>query len=105
MNEAKTILHQLGEQQVMAVLGVKAGALFAAKHSNRFPAAWYLALRDLGAAQNVVVPLHLFSWKLPRSGGVDRAQEAAPGGGGGAAASAAASGAVLPLADDTATAA
>ena len=61
--EAKQIIEALGADAVAEALGVTLSAVAEQRRQGKLPAAWYLKLRDLGAARGVSVPEGAFRWK------------------------------------------
>ena len=61
--EAKQIIEALGADAVAEALGVTLSAVAEQRRQGKLPAAWYVRLRDLGAARGVSVPEGAFRWK------------------------------------------
>ncbi|WP_118138625.1 hypothetical protein [Oceanicella sp. SM1341] len=64
MNHAQNIVEEIGRERLRSALGVSQQSISDGLSAGRFPARWYLIVRDLYAAQSVgEPPLEGFAWK------------------------------------------
>jgi len=63
METVKSIIKTLGREPLATALGVGVKAVGAASVSGRFPANWYLIIKNLCGAADLKCPDALFSFK------------------------------------------
>lgn len=66
MINASKIISVLGAKEIAAAVGVRhCSAVYNAASGGRFPASWFLSIRDMCEKAGVECPESLFNWKLP----------------------------------------
>jgi hypothetical protein len=60
---AKDLADLLGRQNICTALGVGKSVVQQAVAENKFPARWFVALREMGKRSGVEVPEALFYWR------------------------------------------
>jgi hypothetical protein len=68
MENTSDIIRALGAKKIASAVGVRhESAVYNAASSGRFPASWYLSLRDMCVEGGHPCPESLFNWKSSMS--------------------------------------
>jgi len=67
MKTPRDVIEALGAGTIAEALGLHAGRVRQAAGGETLPAAWFKALRDLGAEKGVAVPEEVFAFKPAKS--------------------------------------
>lgn len=62
MTDTHNIAGQLGRQEIAARLGLSRSAVDVAVGRGKFPAAWFVILREMGREKNIEIPEAVFGW-------------------------------------------
>lgn len=66
MTNASKMISVLGVKEIAAAVGVRhCSAVYNAASGGRFPASWFLSIRDMCEEVGIECPESLFNWRLP----------------------------------------